>query len=339
MVGKSGKTTLFYELAKTEYVGGLNKALLLAFEEGYKALRGIHALSIKDWSTFKQAVKQLCEQPKKHTYEWIGLDTLDYLYDYATEYVVRRERIARKNNKIKQIGDIPYGQGYALVSDEVDAQIKQLQNAGFGLFAISHDKEKKIELKDGTSYDKTTLTLPNRAKDLFVNMADFIAYISIEKEVKGKNVEEERWIYFRSDGDIEAGSRFENIVDKVPYGADNFIKAFEDAVLSAYDGDEDSLIEARKKQAEEAVQKEQKEIEKQVKEDLEDISVEDDEYSKMKREELIELVKSQVSKMNQDQIAEFKVMLKNTFGKMNYTTYKKDQLAETLQIISDILEQ
>lgn len=33
-VGKSGKTTLFYELAKTEYVGGLDKALLLAFEEG-----------------------------------------------------------------------------------------------------------------------------------------------------------------------------------------------------------------------------------------------------------------------------------------------------------------
>lgn len=129
-VGKAGKTSLFYELAKTDYIGGLDKALLIAFESGYKALKDIHAQDISDWKQFQQLVDQLVEHADQVSYKWLGLDTLDYLYQYAVEYVVKRERIARKDAKIKAIGDIPWGQGYQMVSDEIDKQLKRLQHAG-----------------------------------------------------------------------------------------------------------------------------------------------------------------------------------------------------------------
>jgi hypothetical protein len=333
MVGKSGKTTLFYELAKTDYVGGLDKALLVGFEDGFKALRGINAISINTWKEFTELVDELCTNKKSHTFEWIGLDTLDYLYDYATDFIVRRERVARKDAKIKQISDIPWGAGYKLVSDEVDSQIKKLQAHGFGLFAITHDKEKKIELKSGESYDKTTLTLSNRAKDLFVNMADFITYISIEKEVDGDNsVKENRWIYFRSDGNIEAGSRFTNIVERVPYGADNFLKAFEDAVLSSYDGDEDAKDEAKKEQKEEKL----KEIEKIEDEAKEEIEKAKEIEESMTDADMIELIGTLINDMDDTQKDDFKVKIKSEFGKINYKKYDSEQLAQALQIAKNI---
>lgn len=118
-VGKAGKTTLFYKLAQSDYIGGLDKALLIAFEEGYKALNGIHAVSVNEWKDFVALVDQLVEHREQITYKWIGLDTLDYLYQYATEFVVKRERIAKKDAKIKAVGDIAWGAGLTIIPSEV----------------------------------------------------------------------------------------------------------------------------------------------------------------------------------------------------------------------------
>lgn len=321
-VGKSGKTTLFYKLAQSDYIGGLDKALLVAFEAGYKALRGIHAQPIGEWKEFIELVNQLVENRDKISYKWIGLDTLDYMYQYATDYVIKRERIAKKDAKIKTISDIPWGAGYQMVADEVDKQIKRLQNIGLGIFAITHDKEKKIELKNGQSYDKTTVTLPTKAKDLFVNMSDFIIYISIDKEVSDGAVSENRYIHFRSDGDIEAGSRFDDVPDKIEYDVDLFVQTFEKAVLSAYDGDEQAVQEAKETQV--------AEIEEKSKEYAESTSA--------SPEDMISEIDSAVKEMNKEQQDSLKAELKAQVGSINYKKYTElDQLQTAVNIVKDIL--
>jgi hypothetical protein len=326
-IGKAGKTTLFYKLAQTDYIGGLDKALLIAFEQGYKALNGIHAQPITKWEDFQTLVDQLVEHRDKVTYKWLGFDTLDYMYQYATDYIIKRERTARKDSKIKAINDIPWGQGHVMVEKEVDKQIKRLVNAGYGIFMITHDKEKKIELKNGQSYDKTTVTLPERARNLFVNMADFIIYISIEKEVQnGEVVGENRYIHFRSDGDIEAGSRFEDVPDKIEYDVDLFLETFEKAVLSAYDNDEKAVKKAKKEQEQEREEKAKEYVQEEIS------------TSNKSVDEYIAEIGALVGKMSKEQQEVLKTELKAQIGSINYKKYTEtEQFEKAIAICNEIL--
>lgn len=334
-VGKAGKSTLFYKLAQTDYIGGLDKALLIAFEQGFKALHGIHAVPVPNpdpeekrdtWVQFQDLVTQLVEHRKAVSYKMIAFDTLDYMYKYATEYIIKRERIARKDAKIKQINDIPWGQGHAMVEEEVDKQIKRLVNSGYGIFMITHDKEKKIELKNGQSYDKTTVTLPERAKNLFVNMSDFILYISIDKEVVGSSVKETRYIYFRSDGNIEAGSRFENVPDRIEYDVDLLVETFEKAVLSSYNDDAKAVKKAKIEQEKQAEER----IDQYVKEETEGASKTADQY--------IDEVAGLIGKMDEAQQTELKKQFKEVNGSINYRKYTEiEQLEKALEIAVNIL--
>ncbi|EJW14090.1 ATP-binding protein [Paenibacillus alvei] len=334
-VGKAGKSSLFYKLAQTDYIGGLDKALLIGFEKGFKALHGIHAVAIPNedpddkrdtWVQFQDLVSQLVEHRKVVSYRMLAFDTLDYMYKYATEYIIKRERIARKDAKIKQINDIPWGQGHAMVEEEVDKQIKRLVNAGYGIFMITHDKEKKIETKSGQSYDKTTVTLPERAKNLFVNMSDFILYISIDKEVVSGNVKETRHIYFRSDGDIEAGSRFENVPNRIEYDVDLFLETFEQAVLSSYNNDAKAVKKAKVEQ------------EKQLEERVEEYVNEEVEGAEKTPEQYMEEISAMIAKMDEGQQADLKKQFKEANGSINYKKYTElEQLERAFNIAQKII--
>lgn len=206
-----------------------------------------------------------------------------------------------------------------MVADEVDKQIKRLQSIGLGIFAITHDKEKKIELKNGQTFDKTTVTLPEKAKNLFVNMSDFIIYISINKEVSNGSVLENRYIHFRSDGDIEAGSRFENVPDKIEYDVDLFVETFEKAVLSSYGGDTKAVAKAKEEQEQEREEKTNEYLEQEKNVDS--------------AESLIAKIDEAIKGLDKAQTDKLKAELKNQFGSLNYKKYSElEQLENTLAI-------
>lgn len=323
-VPKSGKTSLFYKLAKAKFDGDLSKALLLGFEKGYKALRGLHAVDIPDWQSFLDLLDQLVDNFDEISYRWIGIDTLDIMYQYASEYVVRKERIARKDAKIKTISDIPWGGGYQLVDEQLQGAMDKLVKAGFGLFLITHSTEKKFESRNGTSFDQTTVTLPTRARNTFVNASDFIIFISVEKEKEGKTLVDSRYIYFRSDEDILAGSRFENVPEKIEYSAEGFLEVFDNAVLDSYGGDEDAVEDARESQSEEREERTK-------------------EYREEKKSEastgsLIEEINNAVGEMTKEQQTELKKQLKAEFKSVNYKKYETvEQLEKTLAISNAVL--
>lgn len=76
----SGYTTYIYGVpgsGKTTLASQLDKALLVAFEIGYKAIPGVMAQDIKTWAEFKQLVREL-KKPEVHAmFTSICIDTVN----------------------------------------------------------------------------------------------------------------------------------------------------------------------------------------------------------------------------------------------------------------------
>ena len=107
-----------------------------------------------------------------------------------------------------------------------------------------------IQEKNGDSYQQLTSNLSADYDGIFANKADIVMTIVIEKNIdENKHINgTERYMYFRSDGFVDAGGRFGNMPEKVEYGAKNYIEAFEAGVKGAIKGKvTDKEIEKRKK--------------------------------------------------------------------------------------------
>jgi hypothetical protein len=244
---KAGKTSLVHGIVKEKFDGDLSKLLLVAFEKGYNALDGIHADDIEEWEDFQELVDELVENKDEISYKILAFDTVDVMGKLATDYIIKTQ--SRKDGKrYTAINDLAFGKGYALLEGEMGEQIAKLDRAGYSLIFITHDKDKQFETREGLKYDKTTLSLGGRVRDLVLNMVDFICFIELGKElVKGQTVDK-RYIYFRGDSGLEAGSRFKNVPNRIEYGYREFIDTVEEAILSEYGGDAKAVEKAKKEQ-------------------------------------------------------------------------------------------
>jgi hypothetical protein len=237
-IPKSGKTTLFAKLIE-KYYGDVSKGLLLAFEKGYQALK-VNAVDVNNFDEFEEIVNQLIEKKDQLPFKEIGIDTADILWDRAQEKVIEEwniENPAKRTKDISGVGakgksDKGFGEGYSRAKKKIRDNIDKLMKAGYGIIALTHDKDKEIEQRDGLKYDQLVCSLPSSAREVFVNMADFHIFITIEKEKVNNEIQTKRYIYFRTDGYVEAGSRFKNVPTKIEYSIDELIKVFETAIKS-----------------------------------------------------------------------------------------------------------
>lgn len=246
---KSGKTSLVHGIVKEKYDGDLSKLLLVAFEKGYNALDGIFAEDINEWEDFIDLADDLIEEKDEISFKILAFDTVDVMGKMATDYVLKTQ--SRKDNKrYTAINDLAYGKGYELLERTIGEEITKLDKAGFTLIFITHDKDKQFETREGLKYDKTTLSLGGRVRDLVLNMVDFICFIELGKELeKGKAVDK-RYIYFRGDSGLEAGSRFKHVPNRIEYDYKDFIDTVEGAILAEYGGDEQAVDKAKQEQKE-----------------------------------------------------------------------------------------
>lgn len=251
---KAGKSTLFAKLVN-EFYGDVNAGLLIGFERGFNALKVV-AQPCDEFSDFIEIVDQLEEGHGKLPFKFVAIDTIDVMYKQAVSYVLKRE--SRKDGKKYQaVNDIPWGKGHEYIEIEISTQLDRIKRLGLGLFMITHDKDKKFESREGVSYDKTTCSLPDRIRNTILNMSDFINFIDIAKEkdeLLGKLIDK-RYIYFRADGsDLEAGSRFENVPNRIEYDEKLFIKTFENAVKSSLEDGQD-MNKLKVQQEKESIEK------------------------------------------------------------------------------------
>lgn len=286
---KAGKTSLVYKTAVKKF-GNADSLLLVAFENGYGALDGVNAIDIEDFEDFVDLVDELVENKDQVPYKMICLDTVDIMQDLATEYVVKKA--SRQDGKsYKKLVDIPWGGGWNMLADEISSAVNKLHKNGFSLWFVTHDKDKSFETREGLKYDKTTLSLTGKVRDVCLNMSDFIIFIELSKELDedGKLVDK-RKIHFRGDSSLECGSRLEDIPDNIDYSIDGFIDAVEGAVLKAYNGDKQAMENAKKEQA--------MEIENRAKSMASSIK----EIDVKRNIELIDKIKASISKLDMTQV-------------------------------------
>ncbi|MGE5438008.1 MAG: AAA family ATPase [Syntrophothermus sp.] len=236
-VRKTGKSTLFRDLVNLKYNGDMSKGLMFAFEKGYQALDGIYPVDINKWAEYEEYVNELISDRDELPYRLICIDTIDIMVSIAEKEAIRffntKVEPSKRAKTINEAGG-GYGRGKAYSKQIIRDSLDRLIKAGYGIVLIGHSKEKTIKEKDGTEYMQLSCSLTNDYADVFMDMADIITFFTVEKEISDKQVKSSKiYMNFRSDGTIDCGGRFKGLPDKIEYGAENYMKVFENAVLSS----------------------------------------------------------------------------------------------------------
>ena len=212
---KSGKTTV-----SSQFPG----ALLCAFEKGYLALPGVFAQPINSWGDFRKVINQLKNPEVAAKFQTIVVDTGDIAYDYCSKYICSRESTVEK--AYDNLGDIPYGKGYAMAQTEYDEQFRKILQMNYGLVIISHDKDKTFKDETGKEYNKIIPTLDARAALVCERTCDLIGYVRI---VETENGLQSR-LFLRGTPRYVAGSRFKYTPDSIEFSYDALVNCIADAI-------------------------------------------------------------------------------------------------------------
>lgn len=305
-VKKSGKTTLFYQLLLEKY-GNLDKGVLLSLgnEIGYQALDGLNYVECPDWASLVEAIDDLIENKAEYGMELVCFDTVDEWIVLAKEEVKRLHKKAKGTAAEFNACFGGYGAPRDKVVELVDEQIARIRRAGYGVIYIGHTKIRDIKEKNGDDYQQLTSNLNSDYDGIFANKADIVMTIAVEKNIdEAKHISDtKRFMYFRSDGFVDAGGRFADMPERVEYGAANYIKAFEEGVKGAIVGGATD-----------------KEIQKRVKTEQKERKAKADEYIENEKANHIDVERNQ----------ELRNIIQDGFGQLSGDSKQafKDKMAE-----------
>lgn len=205
---KVGKTTLARDMG----------ALILACEDGTRAMAGAYAQIMRSWADIR-SIMRMCKDPKmKARYKAIAVDTVDVAAALCDKYVCSQLEIS-------SLGEGGWGKnGWATFKKEFEEVFRTISLEGYAVLFISHAKDKEFTRPDGSKYNKIVPTVSESINNIVKGMSDIIAYGYQEF---GSN---DRLMVLRSDGSIEAGSRFPYIESTIPFGYESLKKAINDAI-------------------------------------------------------------------------------------------------------------
>ena len=237
-----------------EQYGDLNNGLLIAIgdEIGYNALDGLVYAEAPTWRDLIDIVNELEVNKADNDFKIIGLDTADEMIKLAQEEVKRLHK--KKTGQAAEFNGCfgGYGQPRMKVNELVDDVLARLRKSGYGIIIIGHTKLRDIKEKNGDEYQQLTSNLSADYDGIFSNKADIVMTIAVERDINDdKRVEgNTRYMWFRTDGFVDAGGRFSDMPDKVEYGAKNYINAFESGVKKSIKGKVTNAEINKRKQAE-----------------------------------------------------------------------------------------
>ena len=293
-VRKWGKSTLFKNLILEKY-GDPEAGLLvgLGAEAGYSILDNLNVTQCETWKDMKELKKWLInEKGKEHNIKMIAFDVVEELLPMAEQEVIRMSNAEGKACTTLNGALGGFGEGRKRLQKILKEFFTDLRKAGFGIFCIGHTKVKTIKEKgdETEGYNILSSTLSNDYESIFADIFDVILTGTIEKAVDGKKVVgEERRLYFRSTGYIDAGCRFapDAVPEYIVYEG-NFARTLLD-----------TLEEGLRKSKTNPVSKEEfkKEQIKEVKE-LENKLPEEEEEPKLNKVEAVNTIKANISKLN-----------------------------------------
>lgn len=238
------KTILLYgepKVGKTTLLSQIPECLILDFENGTKYIPGVLTAKITEWEEAQAALRQLKLPKAKETYEVIAIDTLPAAWRMAEEYICRK-------NKVKNIGDIPYGGGYPALQTEFENFVLSIIRLGYGFIWTTHIVNTEMEIPDPNDSNKTIKfirkdpDIPKRAKSLVNTITDLIGYSVKEFTAKG----EERAIYTTSTLEYNAGNRIPMLQNRIQLNYDSLKEAITLAIKKNSEITGSSLISKEK---------------------------------------------------------------------------------------------
>ena len=293
-VRKWGKSTAYRDLILEKY-GDPEAGLLVGVgnEVGYNLLDNLNATQVESWKDCKELKKWLInEKGKEHNIKIVAFDVVEELIPLAEQEVIRMSNAEGKACTTLNGALGGFGEGRKRLQKILKEFFTDLRKAGFGIFCIGHTKVKTIKEKgdETEGYNILSSTLSNDYESIFADIFDVILTGTIEKAVDGKKVVgEERRLYFRSTGYIDAGCRFapDAVPEYIVYEG-NFARTLLD-----------TLEEGLRKSKTNPISKEEfkKEQVKEAKE-LENKQLELPEEPKLNKVEAVNTIKANISKLN-----------------------------------------
>ena len=125
-----------YKTGKTTLACQMETPLLLAFEQGYKAIPGIRPQPVTSWGEMRQIYRELKKPEVRAFYKTVIVDGIDWAADYCKRYICQQ-------NEIEDLGDLGYGKGWTKFKDEFNDVFHGLTQMGYAVVFIGHDKEAK----------------------------------------------------------------------------------------------------------------------------------------------------------------------------------------------------
>ena len=302
---KVGKTTLIYEVCQ-KLVGEEGYLFCeMGAERGADAIQGIPYINCTTWSDEYDELENtigiatLVEDivDNKST-DWADLktvviDTYDFFIDLAEAESIRLyNKQCRERGKLDDIaGSVNaawggYGRGEKKAIELMFNLTDDLAKVGVHTIFIGHTKQKEnSDIISGNNYSILTCDMQNNYFNALKKKLHFlgVAYFDREfvssgkkKKVNNKDVDikkissESRRIKFRSDDfSVDSGTRFAEIIDEIPFDADEFIKALTDAIEIEFNKSGQTITDAKKEQSKIEKAKEKKAVEAEKKAKLE----------------------------------------------------------------------
>ena len=211
---KVGKTTLARDMG----------ALIVACEDGTRALTGAYVQKAKNWSDIR-ALMRYCKDDKfKARFKALAFDTIDVCASFCEKYVCAQL-------DIQTLGEGGWTKnGWSVFKKELEEVFRTITMEGYAVLFISHDKTEEVTRPDGTKYTKVVPTAQSSLNNIIKNMADIICYGYFDP------ITQERYMMLRSlDGMADVGCRFQYIEPRISFG----YKSLVDALNAAIDKEEE----------------------------------------------------------------------------------------------------
>jgi hypothetical protein len=252
-VGGIGKTTLVYEIGKL--ITGSDEGTFIITcggENKPKHIPGAFGDVAPDFKTFKEIVKELCDNKKEYpNTKFVAIDSLD---EYAR--IVENAVVAEWNaqcdisERAKSIAQAykGYQKGESRACDLMIQQVVKLQDAGYSIIEIGHTKTKmKEDILTKVQFEQLTCNLDNKYYNALKDKVNLVAMCYWENVVE--NIEEKKnaftkkmdkvgeltdrkrvMVFADDDNAIDTKTHFEYITHKIDLSAQGFIDAVEEAI-------------------------------------------------------------------------------------------------------------
>ena len=296
-VKKWGKSTLFRDLILEKY-GDAEKGLLIGVgaEAGYNILDNLNVTQVESFKDLKELKKWLInEKGKEHDIRMIAFDVVEELIPLVEAEVIRMSNVEGKPCTTFNGAYGGYGEPRKKLQKLLKDYFVDLRKAGFGIFCIGHTKVKNVKEKgdETEGYNILTSTLSNDNESIFADIFDCVLTGTIEKTIDSKKITgEERRLYMRGNGYVDAGCRFapDSVPEFIVYEG-NFARKFIDTLEEGLRKSKTNPVSKEEFKKEQA--KEVKELENKLPD-----QPEEEQEPKLNKVEAVNTIKANISKLN-----------------------------------------